>query len=195
MWFGSSADTVSRLRAGRPGFDSRQALGYILLATASRPVLGPTHPLVRWVPGVRPRGLKQPGSETDYSPASIADVNVWSYTSTSSIHLHGMVLNWAQDTPSSIPGWTFDVYLKCLQLCTEAIGIGYKEPRSSLCIVTCLRAGELGLIPCRGRDFFSSILGWRQRGPSKRWYPTATLHGVTTEKTWLEFCHIIGTCS
>jgi hypothetical protein len=26
---------------------------------------------------------------------------------------------------------------------------------------------------------------WRQHGPPKRWYPTATLHGVTTQKTLL----------
>jgi hypothetical protein len=25
--------------------------------------------------------------------------------------------------------------------------------------------------------------GWRQYGPPKRWYPTTTLHGVTTQKT------------
>jgi len=25
---------------------------------------------------------------------------------------------------------------------------------------------------------------WRQHGPPKLWYPTTTLHGVTTQKTW-----------
>jgi hypothetical protein len=25
--------------------------------------------------------------------------------------------------------------------------------------------------------------GWRQHGPLKRWYPTTTLHDVTTQKT------------
>jgi len=33
---------VTRLRAGRPGFDSRQGLGLFVIATAFRPALGPT---------------------------------------------------------------------------------------------------------------------------------------------------------
>jgi hypothetical protein len=32
------------LRAGRPRFDSRQGQDIFLLSTASRPILGPTHP-------------------------------------------------------------------------------------------------------------------------------------------------------
>jgi len=29
---------------------------------------------------------------------------------------------------------------------------------------------------------------WRQQGPPKRWYPTTTLHGITTQKTmtWIK---------
>jgi hypothetical protein len=30
---------------------------------------------------------------------------------------------------------------------------------------------------------------WRQHGPPKRWYPTITLHGVTTQKTSTESSH------
>jgi len=30
---------------------------------------------------------------------------------------------------------------------------------------------------------FTSPLWWRQQGPSKSWYPTATLHNITTQKT------------
>jgi len=32
---------------------------------------------------------------------------------------------------------------------------------------------------------------WRQQGPLKRWYPTAILHGVTTQKTstWIVWRH------
>jgi len=30
---------------------------------------------------------------------------------------------------------------------------------------------------------FSRWWRWMQQGPPKRWYPTATLHGVTTQKT------------
>jgi hypothetical protein len=46
----SSRWTDSRLRAGRPGFDSRQ--GRIFpFATKSRPALGPTQPPFQWEPG------------------------------------------------------------------------------------------------------------------------------------------------
>jgi len=31
--------------------------------------------------------------------------------------------------------------------------------------------------------FRSSPWRWRHQGPSKHWYPTTTLHGVTTQKT------------
>jgi len=27
----------------------------------------------------------------------------------------------------------------------------------------------------------SVVVGWRQHGPLKRWYPTTTLHGITTQ--------------
>jgi hypothetical protein len=37
----SSVSTMTRLRAGRPGFDSRQGLGLPLVATVSRPPSGP----------------------------------------------------------------------------------------------------------------------------------------------------------
>jgi hypothetical protein len=41
-----------------------------LFDTASRPTLGPTQPLIQWVPGAFSLGLKQPGHETDRSPPS-----------------------------------------------------------------------------------------------------------------------------
>jgi len=31
---------------------------------------------------------------------------------------------------------------------------------------------------------------WKQHASSKRWYPTTTLHGVTTQKTWTCQCNI-----
>jgi hypothetical protein len=60
-----------------------------LFATAPTLALGSTHPPIRWMPGV-----KRPGRETDHSPPSSAEVkNAWSYTSTPSIRLYGLVLS------------------------------------------------------------------------------------------------------
>jgi hypothetical protein len=52
--FGRSASTVTRQRVGRPGFDTRQGMGFFLLATASRPVLWPTQSPTQWVLDVSP---------------------------------------------------------------------------------------------------------------------------------------------
>jgi len=62
---------------------------FFIFITVFRPTLGPTQPPVQWVLGV-----KQLGHEVDHSPPSSAEVkNVWNYTSTPPVHLHGMVLN------------------------------------------------------------------------------------------------------
>jgi hypothetical protein len=51
----------------------------------------------QWVPGALSLGIKRPGREADHSPPSSSEVkNVWSYTSTPPIRLHGVVLSWAQ---------------------------------------------------------------------------------------------------
>jgi len=50
-------------------------LGFFLLATASRPALGPTQPLP---------GVERPGCEADHCPPSNVETEKeWSYTSTS----------------------------------------------------------------------------------------------------------------
>jgi hypothetical protein len=69
--------------------------GIFLFITASRPALGPTQPLIQWVPGALSQGIKLLGREADHSTPSSAEVKecVWSYTSTSPIRLHGMVLS------------------------------------------------------------------------------------------------------
>jgi hypothetical protein len=67
----SSVSTVTRLQTGLPGFDFRLELGFLLLATASRPALGPTHPLLQWVPWV-----KRSGRNVDHSPPSSAEVRM-----------------------------------------------------------------------------------------------------------------------
>jgi hypothetical protein len=54
-------------------------------------VLGPTQP-IKWIPAALSPGIERPGRETACSPR--ADVkNVWSYTSTTQIRLHGLVLS------------------------------------------------------------------------------------------------------
>jgi hypothetical protein len=71
------------------GFHSQQELGIFLFTTVSRMVLGPTQHPIQWVLEV-----KQPGCETDYSLPSSAKVkSAWSYTSTPTIRLNGVVLS------------------------------------------------------------------------------------------------------
>jgi hypothetical protein len=76
------------------GFNSWQGLGIILFNAVSRTALGPTQPLIQWVPEALSLGVKRPGREADHSPPSSAKVkNAWSYTSTPPIRLHGVVLS------------------------------------------------------------------------------------------------------
>jgi hypothetical protein len=76
------------------GFDSRQELGIFLFTTVSRTALGPTQPLILWVPAALPLGVKRPGREADYSPPSSAEVkNTWNYTSSPPMRLYGVVLS------------------------------------------------------------------------------------------------------
>jgi len=56
----SSVTLVTRLRAGRPGFDSWQEQGLSLFTTASIPALRPTQPPLQWVPGRFSTGVKRP---------------------------------------------------------------------------------------------------------------------------------------
>jgi hypothetical protein len=59
------------------GFDSWQGLGIFLFTTASRTALGPTQPLIEWVPGAPSLRVKWPGREADHSPPSISEVKEW----------------------------------------------------------------------------------------------------------------------
>jgi hypothetical protein len=80
----SSGSVVTRLQSGRPGFDSRRGQGFILFATASRPLLGPTQPLFPEV--------NQPGLEADHSPLSNADLRMRGALPPLPIRLHGQCL-------------------------------------------------------------------------------------------------------
>jgi hypothetical protein len=76
-------------------------MAFFLFATAFKLALGPTQSHIQWVPGAPSLRVKRPGRETDHSPPSSSEVqNAWRYTSTSSIHHHGVVFNYAMDTPS-----------------------------------------------------------------------------------------------
>jgi hypothetical protein len=71
-----------RPRAGRPpGWSSSPCRCKIfVLFTSSRPALGPP---IQWIPGALSPGIKQPGRESDHSPATSAEVkNTWLHTYT-----------------------------------------------------------------------------------------------------------------
>jgi hypothetical protein len=61
--------------------------------------LEPTQPPVNRVPGEG--GVKQLGRELDHSPLPSTEIkNAWSYTSTPTIRLHGMVPDYAEGLTS-----------------------------------------------------------------------------------------------
>jgi hypothetical protein len=79
----------------------QQKLGLFLLATASRPALGPTRHSINGYRGFLPqvRAVKEPDCEADHSPPSNAEVkNAWNFTATPPIRLHIVVFNEATDT-------------------------------------------------------------------------------------------------
>jgi hypothetical protein len=78
----SVSPIVTRPRTGRAGFGSWQGRIF-LLATSSRPALGPTQPPVQWVPEFFPRGVKRAGPEADLlAPSGVEVKNAWSFSST-----------------------------------------------------------------------------------------------------------------
>jgi hypothetical protein len=72
---------VTRLRVGRPTFDSWQGRGFLCchrVQTGFR-----AHPASDGYRGLFPGGVKRTGREADHSPPSTAEIkNAWSYTST-----------------------------------------------------------------------------------------------------------------
>jgi hypothetical protein len=79
----SSISILTRLWAGRPGFDSWQGNdGIFLFNTASRRVLGRIQSPIQLVSGTLTQGLKRLEREADNLPPSRTDVNnASSYTS------------------------------------------------------------------------------------------------------------------
>jgi len=69
-------------------------MGIFLFIIASRASLGSTQLPVQWVLGALTPSVKWLGHGANHSPLPTAEVkNVWSYTSTSLVHLHSTVLN------------------------------------------------------------------------------------------------------
>jgi hypothetical protein len=79
---GSSVSVVTRIRAGRSGFDSSKG-EIFFCATVSRTALGLTQPPIQWVSNALSPKLKRQGREADHSaPPSTVVKNTWNYTST-----------------------------------------------------------------------------------------------------------------
>jgi hypothetical protein len=84
-------------------FSAEAMMGSFLFDSASRTALGPTQPPIQWVPGALSMGVKWSGREADHSPPSSAEVkSVWSYVSTPSMRLHGVVLS-LKNTWTNLP--------------------------------------------------------------------------------------------
>jgi len=91
----SSVSILTRLRAGRPGFTSRQWQCWDFFSSPSRPdrLWGPPSFLSTGYKGAFSLGVKRPVREADHSPPSSTDVKVWvELYLHSPIRLHGVVL-------------------------------------------------------------------------------------------------------
>jgi hypothetical protein len=69
-----SVNIATRLRTGRPRFDSRQRKEVLFFATASKPALGPTQYSFQCVLGSLSPGVKLSGREADHSLPCSAQV-------------------------------------------------------------------------------------------------------------------------
>jgi hypothetical protein len=88
------SSTANRLWIRQSEFDSRKDWEFVFFAIVFRPSLGHAQTPFQLVPVVVSPGLKRLEREADHSPPSSSEVkNAWSYTSTPSIRLHGVVLS------------------------------------------------------------------------------------------------------
>jgi hypothetical protein len=81
----------------------------LLFTTAmSRPALVPTQPRIQWVSVALSLGLRRPGRRADHSPPCSDEVkNAWSYISTHTIRLHGVVLSYGKHKDNFTITFTF----------------------------------------------------------------------------------------
>jgi hypothetical protein len=77
------------------GFEYRQGAGIFFFTTVSRPALGPIQPLIQWLTRALSLQVKQLVGVrlTTYLHLALRSKNAWSYTSTSPICLHGVMLS------------------------------------------------------------------------------------------------------
>jgi hypothetical protein len=89
--FRSTVGITPRLRTRRSGVRISVGEGIFLFSKTSGSALGPTQILVRLVPVVFFPSLKRSDSEINYlSPSSAEVKNVWRYTATPPVCLHGV---------------------------------------------------------------------------------------------------------
>jgi len=91
----------------------------------------PTQPPIQWLPVAFYLGIKWWGHEADHSALV---KNAYSYTSTSPIHLHDVVLNLKKKHRDN---FAFPLPLPCCQY-------HHKSPDGSVALVTSLQPGRSG---------------------------------------------------
>jgi len=91
---GSSFSLLTRIRAERPGFDSRRGWGtdFFFFVTVSRPTLRPNQPPIQRAQGALSPLVKRLRREANHSPPSSAERVELPFHPP--IHLQGVVHSW-----------------------------------------------------------------------------------------------------
>jgi hypothetical protein len=173
------------------GFDSRPGLGIFLFTAASRTALGSTQPPLQWVAGALSLEVNWPGREADHSPPSSAEVkNAWSYTSTPQYAFMAWCLVKHRDN-FTFTFYTYENDVRNLQILFNFLKVtkawrgiywSLTETRLYIHVKVFWIVTPYNIEVVYERHSLHPQDG-RQQGSPGRVYPTATLHGVTTQKT------------